>query len=106
MRHRFYAEDIFPLILDDLVASPDIVEIEIGSINRFRNNLRKYGYVYELDYYELNSITREYPNNLMLETSALKVRKSDSFVEIFKSRKSTFLDDELALFLELWNMSK
>ena len=38
MRHRFYAEDIFPIILDDLVASPDIVEIEIGSINRLSNS--------------------------------------------------------------------
>lgn len=106
MRHRFYAEDIFSIIWDDIVASSDVIEIEIGSINRFRNNLRKKGISHELDYYELDSLTREYPKNLTLETTALRVRKSDSFVEIFKSRKSTFLDDEFALFLELWNMSK
>lgn len=104
MIQRIHAEDIISIIVEDLNSTTEIMEVKYGKINSFRNNLRMQGILHELDYYELNSLAKDYPENIIMGDTSLEIKRTDSFVEIFESRKSRYSEGFIKFLMQLWEM--
>ena len=84
---QFQGEDFIVVNIDD-VKKNGSVRIENARINRFRDELRKKGVIYDLGAREFETLHFRYPNNIDIGSQTVNIVRSEPFVQVFERRKN------------------
>ena len=103
---KFRAEDLISVVIEDLSQSCSSIEIECRRVNKMRDKLRINGISTDLGVRDLETISQDYPMNIQIESSRIRVLNSLTFVEYFEVRTSKYQRDDLLLLKKLWEESK
>lgn len=103
---KFRAEDLISVVIEDLSQSCSSIEIECRRVNKMRDKLRINGISTDLGVRELEAISQDYPKNIHIESSRIRVLNSLTFVECFEVRISKYQRDDFVLLKKLWKESK
>lgn len=98
---RFNAEDLVSIVIEE-TGTENPVSIEYRRINALRNELRKKGISSDLGSREIETISNVFPENIQIETTYIKVVKTESFVSRFEYHASRFENEDIRLLKTIW----
>lgn len=107
MIFRVNAEDLLSVLIEETQNSKEsIINIEYRKINTLRDELRKKGIMSDLGSREIETISTVFPNNILIETTSIKVVKSAPFVSRCVYHAAHFDESDISLLLNIWKRIK
>lgn len=82
---HFQGEDLIVININE-VKTHGCVKIQNARINRFRNDLRQHGVLFDLGLHEFETLSFRYPGNIKIESQSITIMKTESFVRVFERR--------------------
>ena len=82
---HFQGEDLIVININE-VKTHGCVRIQNARINRFRNDLRMHGVLFDLGLHEFETLRFRYPGNIKIESQSITIIKTESFVRVFERR--------------------
>ena len=101
---RFQGEDLIVINIDE-IKTRGCVKIQNTRINRFRNDLRQQGVLYDLGQHEFETLMFRYPSNIKIESKSVTILKTDSFIRVFE-RRTPELGTRLKEVTAIWKGTK
>lgn len=83
---HFQGEDLIVINIDEVRTHGRVV-IQNKRINRFRNDLRQHGVMYDLGLREFETLKFRYPRNITIESHSITIVGSDAFLRVFERRR-------------------
>ncbi len=83
---NFQGEDLIVINIDEVKARGKVV-IQNARLNRFRNDLRQHGFMYDLGQREFETLMFRYPGNITIESQSITIAGSDAFLRVFERRR-------------------
>lgn len=105
MSLKFKGEDLLMLMLPDLKEHWE-TEITYSRLNVLREKLRKKGASCDLGLRELETLSYDYPDNIRIEHSEVKIVGSKTFVEFFEMRVKSYNKEIYDIYQELWEETR
>lgn len=101
---KFKGEDLIVINIEK-VSAEGSVQIENTRINRFRNGLRVKGIINDLGAREFETLRFRYPQNIVIESHSVTIKRSENFVRVFERRKPE-LQSRLQSVTVIWEESE
>lgn len=105
MSLKFKGEDFLMLLLPELKEHHE-ADITFRRLNGLREKLREKGATYDLGLRELESLSYDYPENIAIEHTEIKVKMSKSFMEFFELKIKSYDKDAFCIYQELWEETR
>ena len=105
MAFKFKGEDLVMLLLPELESHQE-AKITFGRLNNLREKLREQGAIYDLGMRELESLRYNYPENIAIEHTEVRIIRTKSFVNFFEMRVKTYDRKIYNIYQGLWEETK
>lgn len=101
MSNKFRGEDLFIMAMPELEEAHSIA-VAFRKLNGVREILRSKGIMYDLGQRELESLSYDFPQNVIIRSSEIHLEYSHSFGEYVKMRMKSYSVEEVELMHQMW----
>lgn len=105
MSYKFKGEDLFIMAMPELEETHSVA-VAFRQLNGMRDILRSKGIMYDLGQRELESLSYDFPQNVIISSSEIHIEYSRSLGEYVKMRLRSYSVEDVEMMYQLWEEAK